>query len=179
MPTPPDELLRILATTVRAARQAMALSQAALAREAGVSLAQLALFEKGRNVSVLFLSKVATALHLHISLTADGTAPDSAADTARLDVFELIRRLDLLATLVADTRAYATTAVLSPTERGKLKDTPVVTAFIDRVLSDEEGVQRLADAMHDLSSEAGTAARPQSPPIAARQQRKKRARRGE
>ena len=104
-----DQGLRTFGSVVRAARLARKMTQAELARTAGVSLAQLALFEKGRNVSLLFLLKVANALDLSIAL--DGTEQPAAANGG-LDVFELVRITDLFAALVDHLRGFATHAVL-------------------------------------------------------------------
>lgn len=150
--TTPDETLHLFASVIRTRRAAKGWSQTKLASEAGVSLAQVSLLERGSNVSVVFLSKVARALELTLFL-ADGTE-QMAEGTAHLDVFELIRKTDLLALLVDDLRAFATNSVLPSTGQGKLKDTPLVEEFLDRVLADERGVQRLAEAMLNLSSEA-------------------------
>jgi len=59
----------MLGETVRSARIKKGLTQAKLARLAGVSRRHLAALEKGANVSVLVLKKVASVLDLtHIQL---------------------------------------------------------------------------------------------------------------
>jgi len=175
MALPLDEALRTFGSVVRAARQARHMTQAELAGAAGVSLAQLALFEKGRNVSLLFLLKVANALGLSISL--DESARSSAAHRD-LDVFELVRITDLFAALVERLRDFATNAVLPPSERGRLEDARAVEEFIARHTQSEEGVARLVAAMEKLSTESD--ARGHARPSASlSKSAKRRARKGE
>jgi len=169
-----DQGLRTFGSVVRAARLARKMTQAELARTAGVSLAQLALFEKGRNVSLLFLLKVANALDLSIAL--DGTEQPAAANGG-LDVFELVRITDLFAALVDHLRGFATHAVLPSSERGALKDARAVEEFIARHARDEEGVARLADAMQKLSDEGAVPRRAELAPSLPRSA-KKRVRKG-
>jgi transcriptional regulator with XRE-family HTH domain len=170
-----DEGLRTFGSMIRAARLARQLTQAELARAAGVSLAQLALFEKGRNVSLLFLLKVANALDLSLSVGGTG---HSASPLGGLDVFELVRITDLFAALVEHLRGFATNAVLPPSERGKLRDAHAVEEFIARHARDEEGVARLAAALEKLSNEADARDRTK-PPAPVTKVVKKRARKGE
>lgn len=153
VPTP-DEVLVLIASAVREARRRRKWSQAKLAETAGVSLAQIGLLEKGSNVSVVFLSKVATALDLMLSLTEATAQRDAGA--ARLDAFELLRKTDLLATLVDDLRSVAVDAVLPPAERGQLRDTQIVDRFIERALEsgDRRGFERLGEMIHRMSREA-------------------------
>src|SRR5688500_2818832 len=68
---PPDQGLRVLGQTVRAARVARGLTQQRLATASKVSRAQLVLLEQGENVSVAFLLKVAHYLELP-SISLDG-----------------------------------------------------------------------------------------------------------
>lgn len=175
--TPPDERLRTFGSVVRTARLARHMTQAQLASAASVSLAQLALFEKGRNVSLLFLLKVSTALDLSISI--DGTAQPATTHGGELDFFELVRIADHFAALVDQLRSFATDAVLPPSERSKqLKDAHAVAAFIARNTQDDEGVARLVAAMEMQSSEAAVPRRAKSPASIPKAV-KKRARKGE
>lgn len=58
-----DPLLRVVGTRVRKLREARDLTKAELARRAGVDRPALIALERGdRNVSVLFLAKIARAL---------------------------------------------------------------------------------------------------------------------
>lgn len=171
-----DQGLRTFGSVVRAARLARKMTQAELARTARVSLAQLALFEKGRNVSLLFLLKVANALEL--SITLDGTVP-SAAPSNGVDVFELVRITDLFAALVDHLRDFATNAVLPPSERGKLKDADAVEEFIARHARDEEGFARLAAAIGIQSSEAAVPRQAKPPKSLPKAAPRRRVRKGE
>lgn len=165
--TSPDELLRFIASVVRTARQGRRWSQARLAAEAGVSLAQVGLLEKGGNVTLLFLCKIANALDLRISLS------DAAGQAEEESLFELVRRLDLLAILASDLRAFATAAIITPSgTRAEFKEATDVAAFIARVLEggDDAGIQRLAEAIHNFSTEA-SAVPPKAPPLGAPRKR--------
>ena len=150
----PAEVLVLIASAIREARRRRSWSQARLAKAAGVSLAQVGLLEKGANVSVAFLSKVAGALDLTVSLADASVEVD--VRPGRIDAFELIRKTELLAIVVDDLRGIATNAVLPPLDDGeKLKDTRLVERFIDRALAaDESGYERLGEAIRSLSREA-------------------------
>ena len=159
----PAEVLVLIASAVREARRRRSWSQARLAKAAGVSLAQIGLLEKGSNVSVAFLSKVASALDLVVSVT-DATIQVDAG-SGRLDAFELIRKTELLAILVDDLRGIASNAVLPHGDRAKLKDTRLVERFIERALAaDESGYERLGEAIRSLSREGQPSLRGDSSP---------------
>jgi transcriptional regulator with XRE-family HTH domain len=145
------DVLITFGSAIRAARRRRAWSQARLASEAGVSLAQLALMEKGRNVSVLFLTKVADVLGLSLALVS-GAASDGDG-SGRMNISDLVRRTDLIALLAAELRDYAINAALPAEQREALPDTEVVSAFVGRVLDDDAGMQRLVEAMHRMSAE--------------------------
>ena len=171
-----DQGLRTFGSVVRAARRARDLTQAELAEAADVSLAQLALFEKGRNVSLLFFLKVANALNL--SLAIDGTAQTRAPHSA-LDVFELVHLADMFTALVEQLRTFATDAVLPSSERGKLNDAQAVEEFIARHARDEEGFARLAAALETHSSEAAVPRRAKPPTSLPKAAPRRRVRKGE
>ena len=71
VPPTPDDAIASLGAFIRAARTARGITQMQAAREAKVSRKQLALFEKGGNVSVKFLLRLAHYLELD-ELPLDG-----------------------------------------------------------------------------------------------------------
>lgn len=149
MPTP-EEGVQLLGAAIRSARITRGLTQQALAREAKVSRAQLALFEKGGNVSVKFLLKLAHFLEFPLFANLDGTAQPRSGPGG-LNVFELIRSLDLVAAMVERMRVLSMEAVLPPSA-SDLKDTPALREFIDRHAAD--GFARLEEALFRFSDEA-------------------------
>jgi transcriptional regulator with XRE-family HTH domain len=158
LPTP-EAGIQSIGTTIRAARLARGLTQQKAAREAKISRAQLALLEQGGNVSIKFLLKIARFLDL-TNIPLDGTVQLTSGAHEGLNVFELVQSLDLLAALVEHLRGFAMTAVLPPSERGKLKDTLALRDFVARHLGDDVGVQRLANAIAQLSDDTPAGASP-------------------
>lgn len=157
LPTP-DEGLVSLGAFVRAARTARGITQVQAAREAKISRKQLALFEKGGNISVKFLLRLARYLELD-TLPLDGQV-SIVSGRAGLDVVELLRTIEFVGALVAYLRQFAVQAALPPSERGKLEDTLALRDFVARQLGDEAGTQRLAAAMFQLSDEVPPKLRP-------------------
>jgi transcriptional regulator with XRE-family HTH domain len=111
---PPEPGLRVLGLAVRAARVARGLTQQRLASAANVSRAQLALLEKGQNVSVAFLLKVAHHLELssipldgHVELTSGGAGPDAVP---------LLETLDALGETVEQLRSMVMNAAAPETQ---------------------------------------------------------------
>jgi transcriptional regulator with XRE-family HTH domain len=153
LPTP-EEGLSSLGAFVRAARMARGITQARAAREARVSRKQLALLEKGGNVSVKFLLRLARYLDVtHLPL--DGTV-QLVAGQGGLNVFELLQALDLLAAFVEHLRGFAMDAVLPPSERKKLIDTPAFRDFVTALLGEGNaaGTERLAQAITRFTDDA-------------------------
>lgn len=173
LPTP-ETGIRSIGTTIRAARLARGLTQQKAAKEAKISRAQLALLEQGGNVSIKFLLKIAKFLDL-TNIPLDGTVQLTSGAREGLNVFELIQSLDLLGALVEHLRGFAMTAVLPPSERGKLKDTLALRDFVARHLGDDDGVQRLAKAITELSDDTPAGASP--PRVADEKKRHARSRR--
>lgn len=157
LPTP-EEGLRSIGATIRAARLARGLTQQKAAKEAKVSRAQLALLEQGGNVSIKFLLKIATFLELtHIPL--DGHVELTSAAREGWNVYEWIQTLDLVSALVEHLRGIGITAVLPPSAR-TLEDTLALREFVARHLGDDAGVARLAKAIVQLSEETQSRAAP-------------------
>lgn len=158
LPTP-QAGIQSVGATIRAARLARGLTQQRAAMEAKVSRAQLALLEQGGNVSIKFLLKIAAFLELR-SIPLDGTVQLTSDVREGLNVLELIQSLDLLTALIEHLRGFAMTAILPPSERGKLKDTLALRDFVARHLGDADGVQRIAKAITELSDDSPAGARP-------------------
>lgn len=155
----PESAIRSIGATIRAARLARGLTQQRAAREAKVSRAQLALLERGGNVSIRFLLTVARYLEL-TNIPLDGTVQLTSGARDGLNVLELIQSLDLLAALVEHLRGFAIAAVLPPSERGRLDDTLALRDFVVKHVGDEAGVDRLAQAILRLSEDAPAGATP-------------------
>lgn len=151
LPTP-ETGIRSIGATIRAARLARGLTQQRAAKQANISRAQLALLEQGGNVSIKFLLKIANLLDL-TNIPLDGTVQLTSGVREGLNVFELIQSLDLLSALVEHLRGFAITAVLPPSERGKLKDTPALRDFVAKHLGDDAGFDRLAAVILRLSED--------------------------
>ena len=151
LPTSEESLIS-LGTFVRASRVARGMTQVRVARDAKVSRKQLALLENGENISVKFLLRVARYLELE-TLPLDGRVSLASGD-AGLNVVEVLRYLDLIGALVEQLRAFAMQAVLPPSERGELKDTPALGEFLVKQLNSQTGAERLAAAILQVSDEA-------------------------
>ncbi len=160
LPTP-DDGLRSIGATVRAARVARGLTQQKAAREAKVSRAQLAMLERGGNVSIKFLLKIAKFLNL-TTIPLNGAVQLTSGHEG-LNVLELIQSLDLVAALVEHLRTFAINAVLPASERGQLEDTLALREFVAKHLGDDAGLQRLANAVVRLSDDVPAHATP--PPV--------------
>jgi transcriptional regulator with XRE-family HTH domain len=153
VPQNPDEAGRcLLGATIRAARVARGYTQQALAKRANVSRGNLALLEKGGNVSVSYLLKVADVLELG-PLQFTGTNPSA------LRVFELLQSLDLIVAVADHLRDFVMTAILPPSEREGLKDSIALKEFVDRHLGHDEGAERLAKAIVHLSEDEARGAK--------------------
>lgn len=159
LPTP-DEGLHILGSTIRAARKARALTQQRTAKEAGVSRAQLALLEKGENVSVRFVLKIARFLDLS-DIPLDGTVRFTSGRGA-VNFLQLIESADLLVALAEHLRTFAIDAIVPPSQRAALKDTPAVRQFLERHGADAAGFAALTEAIVHLSHEAPAPALPET-----------------
>ena len=178
LPTP-EEGLASLGSFMRAARTARGINQARAAREAKVSRKQLALLEKGGNVSVKFLLRLAKYLDL-ATLPLDGTV-QLVSGQGGLNVFEMIQSLDFLAAFVEHLRLTAMDTVLPPSERAKPKDTPAFREFVTNLLGEGNtaGTERLANAIVHLNDDVkGSPVPPRSPdeavaPRSARRARKR------
>ncbi len=168
LPTPEEGLVS-LGAFLRAARTARGINQARAAREARVSRKQLALLEKGGNVSVKFLLRLARYLEVD-TLPLDGRVSIVAGELG-LNVLELLRYLELLAALVEHLREFAVQAALPPSERRTLKDTLALREFVARQVSDDVGARRLAAAIFQLSDEVSPTLRPRAAAAKRRQRR--------
>jgi transcriptional regulator with XRE-family HTH domain len=155
----PDTGVQSIGATIRAVRVTRGLTQQRVAKEAKVSRAQLALLEQGGNVSIRFLLKVARFLEIR-TIPLDGTVELTSGGREGLKVFELLQSLDLLAALVEHIRGFAMTAVLPPSERGTLSDSLALRDFVAKHLRDDVGVQRLANAIVQLSDDVPAGATP-------------------
>ena len=153
-----DEGLQTLGSTIRAARKARGLTQQRTAKEANVSRAQLALLEKGENVSVRFVLKIARFLNLS-EIPLDGTVRFTSGRGA-VNFLELLESADLLAALADHLRTFAVDAIVPATAREALKDTPAVREFLERHVGDGETFTRLSDGLLHLSHEAQAPAPP-------------------
>lgn len=157
LPTP-EEGLQVLGSTIRAARKARGLTQQRTAREADVSRAQLALLEKGENVSVKFILKIARFLDLR-EIPLDGTVRFTAGRGA-VNFLELIESAELLIALAEHLRTFAIDAIVPASARAALKDTPTVREFLERHGAEGDAFARLSDAVLQLSREAQSPAPP-------------------
>jgi len=156
----PDDGLQMLGSTLRAARLARGLTQQRTAKLAQVSRAQLALAERGGNISVKLLLKIARSLDL-TTIPLDGTVQLTAGGEG-LNVVEMLQSLDLLAWLVEHLRGVTMHAVLPPSERGTLRDAPAFKRFVETLLreSDTEGTEHLAKAILGLAGDEPRGAHP-------------------
>lgn len=156
-----DERLAVVGAFIRAARRARGITQQKAAREANVSRGQLALLEKGQNVSVKFLLRIARYLGL-TTIPLDGSV-ELVSGRNGLNVFELIRITEIFGALVDHLRAFAADAVLPPSE---LRDAPAVDAFIARHAADPESLAVLERAMARLATTSTAAKSPKSADVA-------------
>jgi transcriptional regulator with XRE-family HTH domain len=175
----PEESLASLGAFVRSTRLARGINQARAAREAKVSRKQLALLENGGNVSVKFLLRLARYLDVS-TLPLDGTV-QLVSGQAGLNVVEVMQSLDLLSAIVERLRDFAMDAVLPPSERGALKDTPAFRQFVMDLLreGDAAGTERLATAIANLADDVAGTTAPKRPlgapaaPVRSRRSRKR------
>jgi transcriptional regulator with XRE-family HTH domain len=173
---PPARQLENLGATIRSARVARGLTQQQVAEGARVSRAQLAELERGANVSVLFLLKIANFLGLtHLAL--DGVVHLATAGEEGLDVSRLLQLTDVASAAVDELRLSVMNAALPVSERKRLVDTPAVKAFIERHVGESAGAERLAEALANLS-EAGSNRRAPKPAAASAPERRAAKRRG-
>ncbi len=150
---------------IRAVRVARGFTQQQVADGAGVSRAQLADFEKGANVSILFLMKIGGFLKFPI-LSYDASALSSAPG---LDVSRILQLLKVVNTAVDELNVALMDALLPPSERsGELRDTPVLRAFLEKHREDE----RVAAALVGGSDDKPASREPKPPrPLTARARR--------
>lgn len=94
-----------LPTLIRSKRLESNLSQDALAKMAGVSRRQLALFEEGQNVSLKFLIKVARALRL-----TELPIAELSIRAVQPDLVAIVKAADVLARLKQRARDWANAA---------------------------------------------------------------------
>jgi transcriptional regulator with XRE-family HTH domain len=139
------ESVRSFGATVRARRVGLGLTQERAAKGAGVSLSQLALFERGGNVSLLFLVKVAQHLDLAVEIVAG---------SVRLDIVEFVRRLDAIESHARTLRGIAVEAALPASER-RAGNAAALRDFVERHATDAGGPERLSRAIV-TSGERGT-----------------------
>jgi transcriptional regulator with XRE-family HTH domain len=171
LPTP-EEALRILGSTMRAARLARGLTQQGVAREAQVSRGNLERLESGENVSLLFLLKIARFLDLS-EISLDGKVRLISGQSGT-DVTQLLQTLDLLDLVAGRLRDLAVGGVLPASERAESHDAAAVRAFVARHAGDPDGLARLSAAIAQLSSESTAPPRvSESKPAAARRARKR------
>jgi transcriptional regulator with XRE-family HTH domain len=131
---------------IRAVRVARGFTQQQVATGAGVSRAQVADFEKGANVSIVFLLKVAGFLKFPI-LWYDAGALSSAPG---LDVSRILQLLKVVNTAVDELNVALMDALLPPSERSsELRDTPVLRAFLEKHRADERVAAALVGGTDD------------------------------
>ena len=131
---------------IRAVRVARGFTQQEVAKGAGVSRAQLADFEKGANVSILFLMKIASFLKFPV-LSYDAGALTSAPG---LDVSRILHLLKVVNTAVDELNVALVDALLPPSERsGELRDTPALRAFLEKHRADERVAAALVGGTDD------------------------------
>lgn len=147
-----------LAIALRTARERKKLTQQRTAQAAGVSRGQLAKTEKGGNVSVDFLRKVAPVLGLtHIPI---GGGVSLSCGTPE-DALRLLAAIDLMADQMGVLREVATNfLVASETE---LVDAAAVAAFAAEhdEMTDDDAV-RATQASRRLASDGELAVIPES-----------------
>lgn len=141
-----EESLASLGVFIRVARMQRGITQVQAARDAGVSRKQLMLLEKGENVSVKFLLRVARYLEL-TAIPLDGNI-QLLSGTTGLNVLELVKDLDVLIAVAEHARDFAFNAMLPVSERRGLRDTPAFREFVARHDGDAE---HLAAALVNLS----------------------------
>jgi transcriptional regulator with XRE-family HTH domain len=158
-----DESLASVGLFIRVARMERGITQVQAAREAHVSRKQLMLLEKGENVSVKFLLRVARYLGL-TAIPLDGNIQLVAGESG-LNVLDLVKDLDLLIAVAEHAREFALNAVLPASERRKLRDTPAFREFVARHDGDAE---RLAAALVNLAENVSADPTATSPKVAER-----------
>jgi transcriptional regulator with XRE-family HTH domain len=153
-------MLKLLGESIRLARQQRHLTQERLAQLAGVSRWQLALLEKGNNVSVAFLLKVAAALELSEVpaefLTIRQAAPETRALILAADAIAVARNLAR-----QFTRASRDLERSARSIDGLLHRKPLPAAA-RRLIA--EAAERLADTPPEPGEEGGRAPRAVSAP---------------
>jgi transcriptional regulator with XRE-family HTH domain len=156
-----DEELAILGATVRAARKARGLTQQGTAKAVDVSRAQLAGLERGANVSVKFLLKVAHHLEL-FDIPLDGKVRITSGQPG-VNIVEVLHVLDLSDALIEYLRATLIETILPSSERSTLKETPALKEFVARHTGSAEGLSRLGDALLEFSRERPSSTPPRLP----------------
>lgn len=139
---------------VRAARVKRGWTQQHAAAEAGVSRKQWALLEKGENVSVVFLRKVARSLDLQSLSLGEGL--EGNLQSAGNDALAIAEIANELVTTAERLRALAFESMLPPSLRGN--DAAAISDFIhaqgDLSAEDERRFNR---ALHRFASELANA----------------------
>lgn len=149
-----EDEIRLIGEAVRATREGLGLTQEKAAKSAGVSRGQLAALERGENISIKLLLKIARSLALAVTIGPRTDAGDGAQISngrQGLNLLELIQSLDVVATLVAHLRGVATRAIVPASGQGQLNDTSVLRDFLDKHGRDDAGVDRIARAILGLS----------------------------
>lgn len=162
---PEDECLASLGEFIRATRLARGINQGQAAKDAGVSRKQLILLEKGGNVSVKFLIRVARCLGM-TNIPLDGNV-QLVTGQAGPNVFEITQTLDLLIALADRARSFAFDAVLPPSEQRTLRHTPALREFIARHEGDAE---QLATALANLAEDVTADTTATSPKFAPKEE---------
>jgi transcriptional regulator with XRE-family HTH domain len=157
----PDDCLRSIGATIRAARVAHGYTQQALAKKANVSRGNLVLLEQGGNVSIRYLLKIAHVLEL-TNIPLGGAVQLTSGNQSGLNVFDLLESLDLMVAIADHLRGFAMNAILPPSERGEPKDTLALKEFVARHLGNADGVERLAKAIVRLSDDRAPVVTPPS-----------------
>jgi transcriptional regulator with XRE-family HTH domain len=158
MATNAEDHLAILGATIRAARKARGLTQQGTAKAVGVSRAQLAGLERGANVSVKFLLKIAHFLGLS-DIPLDGKVRVTS-DQEGPNIAEILQALDLSDALTEYLRVALLETILPSNERVTLKETPALKEFVARHVGSAEGLARLGDAILRFSRGTASAAPP-------------------
>jgi transcriptional regulator with XRE-family HTH domain len=144
---PPLEALGLL---IRAARMKRRVTQQRAAKGAGVSRKQWGLLERGANVSVVFLRKVATYLDLKELPLGEGL--QGTTTSSAFDAVALLHLSDDLAAIVERLNVLAIDAALPPSEtRG---DSAAIAAFVaGKGQLTSSDAARLERAFHRFASD--------------------------
>ncbi|HUP61366.1 MAG TPA: helix-turn-helix domain-containing protein [Thermoanaerobaculia bacterium] len=170
--------LEILGMVVQGTRLKRGLTQERAARAAGVSRKQWALLEKGENVSVVFLRKVARSLGLDSVPLGEELEGSMTGGASALHVPALLHLCDEMLALVERMRILTFDAVLPPSER--TGDAAAISAFLEnREQLSAADAARLNRSLQRFTSDVAAAATPANalakPAKSERQRSKRRA----